>query len=335
MPRNLHAIPQAVQQADEREAQFGFFVVGEFVGEEVDGAAGGRLGLKSHEPPHAVSAQRRDLPVRGEPDHALDQRGGRLPRSKKVIEWTHRGAKGFHGSHPRHHPRAQRRPVAVILLLKNLAAEARHIDIGRALGEAALAGQAGVKYLCHSRIVEAAAARQRFAQDVRAGAGGAQFIGRFLVRRAHRPADQVGLQAGAGTVALLDRAQERIGLGTDAAGTIDLALVEDRAPVVPGPDALHGISLPYFEPQAFVHRRRVHNLVPVEHALRVPAALDFLHHGIYFGPIHKRDEFPAEAAVAMLAAQTPLVLPHQERRFARDVPEQPPPLRRLDVQDRP
>ena len=125
-----------------------------------------------------------------------------------------------------------------------------------------------------------------------------------------------------------------MGLGTDAAGPIDLALVENRAPVIKGPGLLHGIALIDVEAQSFVHRRRVHDLVPVEDAFRVPATLDLPHEGIDLRPVHQRDEFAAEAAVAMLAAQAPLVLPHQKRRLAGNGAEQRPAFQRLDIQYR-
>ena len=335
MPGNLHAIAQAVQEPDEGQAQFGLLVVREFVSKKVDLAPFPRLRLHRNKFPHAVAGERGNLPVGGETDDPFDKRRGGFPRREEIVKRTYGGAQRLERSHPRHHPRPQRRSLPVVFLLQDFAPEPRHIHIGRAFGETALAGQAGVKYFCDSGIGESVAARQRFAKDVRAGAGGAQFIAGFLESGAHRPADPVGFQAGARPVALFDGTHQRVGLRTNAAGTLHLALIKRGPPVVHGLRILDDIALVHLEPKAFVHRRRVHDLVPVENALGIPAALDFPQKGIDLGSVHQRDELAAEAAVAMLAAQAPFVLAHQGRRFTGDRTEQPPPLPRLDVQDRP
>ena len=73
MLRNLYSVTQTVEQSHEGQAQFRFLMVGELVGEKIHFPTLGWLGFHRHEFPHAVAAQRGNLPVRREADNALNQ----------------------------------------------------------------------------------------------------------------------------------------------------------------------------------------------------------------------------------------------------------------------
>ena len=134
-------------------------------------------------------------------------------------------------------------------------------------------------------------------------------------------------------------------LRTHTAHAGRVAFVEDGAPVVIGlvgrERLLHGRALRPIRTlrhpapaQECIHRRRVDDLVEVENAGRVPAALHLAHHSVHLLPVHQGNEFAAQAPVSVLAAQAPLVPAHQARGPLRDLAERSPPFCGLEVQDR-
>ena len=63
--------------------------------------------------------------------------------------------------------------------------------------------------------------------------------------------------------------------------------------------------------------------------------LYLLHETVAFGAVHHGDEFAAEAAVAVLAAETAAVLAHQRGGLLGHGTEKPPPLFSLEIDDGP
>ena len=103
---------------------------------------------------------------------------------------------------------------------------------------------------------------------------------------AHGAADDVALAAVAGAVALLDGAHE-VAVGA-------------------------AILLSNIIAQRGVHRRRVDNLVHVEHTVRVPALLHLPHQFVGFLPVDHWDKLATKASVAVFAAEATAVFAHQQ-----------------------
>ena len=70
-----------------------------------------------------------------------------------------------------------------------------------------------------------------------------------------------------------------------------------------GDEAVEDVGLVDIEAQGLVHRRGVDDLALVEDAVGVPQLFEFAHQLVAFLAVDEGDEFAAEAAVAMFAAE--------------------------------
>ena len=244
-------------------------------------------------------------------------------------------AQPLDSGHPCDRERAQRRAFPLVDLLQDLRADACHVDIGGAFSPAALACEAAFQHFLDLRRSESIAVCQAFSQYIRPGAGSHQFVASSLEGRTHRAADEIGLAAIAGAVALLDGAHERVRLTAHAAGAIDLAFVEGRPPVKYCLCTLYGVWLSGLETEPFIHAGSIDDLVHIERVIRIPAALDLLHETVAFLAVHQGDELATEAAVAVLAAETAAVLTHQRGSLLGHGTEKSPPVLGLQIDDRP
>src|SRR5262249_44355771 len=155
-------------------------------------------------------------------------------------------------------PVVQRWPVFRRARGLHLDLHARHIDAGRALAPAGLAGDAELERLLHlvgGERVGAELAGDRKPQRVGAAAGDVALIAGDAVARAHHAAGQRA--AGAVVVAHLDRALE-----TAAGAGIG-------RPVEPGVDQPGVVVGAIAEDAAVVEFGRAHDLAGIEATLRV------------------------------------------------------------------
>ena len=114
-----------------------------------------------------------------------------------------------------YHPAAERDGVLFIILVEKFGAKFGHVHVGGAFRLAGLAGKAeieGFGYLPMVKRVAFGGMGKEFAEDIGAGAGGIALVLRRLIRGAHRTIEHCRFLAIGGTIALLDSAEDAVGI---------------------------------------------------------------------------------------------------------------------------
>ena len=240
---------------------------------------------RDHLPPgvHAAAGQHH-LGDRPDAEHRVDQRG----------------QPGDAGDQPR--PAGQpaegvvrrRTQLAAVRTVQHLRLVLRHVDAGRAVRRARLAGQAEVERLVHLGRRPAAAderAVRHLLQHARAAAGRVLLVPRRQVGRAHEAAGRGAVRA---ALADADAAVQRGGqVARRRARTRTRAVGQQRAGVRAA--------------QVGVERARPDQHAGVEQVARVEQVLERAEQVDRLRGVHDRQQLRAGAAVAVLAGQRPAV----------------------------
>ena len=324
MTRDHHLVPEGFEQFHRLHAQRHVERVGELVDKQVHAAVRGRL-CPFH-PAREPSAKRRAMQVRQRPGRReahepFDElRYARRRHGEVVGPWReapppHRGGRTGDQAAPQWHA------LHIVQMLLPLGLQSCHVDVGRTLALAGLTGEAEVHHVgdfgLGPGVGRLAGRGERLPQHVGPRPRGVLFVPRRHVAGAHRAPHRGRLAALPHACALLRRAEHAPGVGK----------------------AKHRVMMRFGlageNPQRRVHRRRIDDLARIEDPLRVEQPLHPLEQLEAFVADHRADEFTAEAAIAVLAAQATAVLLHERRHVGGHIAKHGETGGRAEIEERP
>ena len=207
--------------------------------------------------------QPRHAAVRMEAEQAVGDAAQGRRLQDGIVEPRSQGGEPRAVGKMRNHSRTQRHAIRVMIMLQELGLEPGHIDAGRALGLARLAGQAEVHDLLDFVAVEGTLRIGRcgkdLTQDIGTGTCGVFLLAGRHVARAHRATGQRPFAAVAEAITFFSRAHH----------TLHVTEIEDRV-ILRSP-------LPRAVAQRGIHRRRVDYLAGIENIHRVEGRFDLTH----------------------------------------------------------
>ena len=267
----------------------------------------GRFGGRAAAPPGAegLGGEPREGAAGVDPGEALGDRGQARGGEEEVGQARGPGGEGGPAGQPAEAVVGGWAEAAAVGLVEDLGLVGGHVDAGRAVGGAALAGQAEVEGLADLGRGQAAdqGAVDRLLEDPAAAPGGVLLVPGRQPGRAHHP-------AGGGVVG--DAAPDPRA-AVDGAGQV-APVLGVAEPQPPGDRPGHGAA------QVGVERPRAHQHPRVEQVARVEDGLDGGHGPDRVRRVHQRQQLGPGPPVAVLPRHRPAVGGDQRGRLLDERP---------------